>query len=127
MAARPKSKAKTKSEPRARLSLRRMLLRGLRRAALGLAVVYGVLILLFSFVPPPINFYQLGESWRLGGITKDWVSFDQIAPVMALTCRNFSAAASLQAITPPTASPCLTAMPRMVPQDSANRITTSRS
>ncbi len=83
MAARPKSKAKTKSEPRARLSLRRMLWRGLRRAALGLAVVYGVLILLFSFVPPPINFYQLGESWRLGGITKDWVSFDQIAPVMA--------------------------------------------
>ena len=34
----------------------------------GIAALYAVLILLFSFVPPPINLYQMGESWRLGGI-----------------------------------------------------------
>lgn len=53
------------------------------RGLLGLAGFYAVLILLFSFVPPPINIYQLQESWRLGGISKDWVGWDDIAPVMA--------------------------------------------
>jgi monofunctional glycosyltransferase len=48
----------------------------------GVVAFYAFLILLFSFVPPPINAYQLGESWRLGGIKKDWVSWDEIAPVM---------------------------------------------
>ena len=59
--------------------VRRWVLRGLG----AIAAFYGVLILLFSFIPPPINLYQLGESWRLGGISKDWVGWDDIAPVMA--------------------------------------------
>lgn len=59
--------------------IRRWVLRGLS----GFAAFFGVLILLFSFIPPPINLYQLGESWRLGGISKDWVGWDDIAPVMA--------------------------------------------
>lgn len=59
--------------------IRRWLLRGL----MGLVGLYAVLIVLFSFLPPPINIYQMQESWRLGGIEKDWVSFDEIAPVMA--------------------------------------------
>ena len=49
----------------------------------GVAGLFATLILLFSFLPPPINIYQLGEAWRLGGITKDWTSWDNIAPVMA--------------------------------------------
>ncbi len=48
----------------------------------GVAAVYALLILLFSFVPPPVNLYQLGEIWRLGGIDKDWVAYEEIAPVM---------------------------------------------
>lgn len=48
----------------------------------GLAGVYAVLILLFSVVPPPINLYQTAEAWRLGGITKDWESWENIAPVL---------------------------------------------
>lgn len=52
------------------------------RGLLGVVAVYGTLIVLFSFVPPPINLYQIGESWRLGGIEKDWVGWDEIAPVM---------------------------------------------
>jgi monofunctional biosynthetic peptidoglycan transglycosylase len=57
-------------------------LRWIKRAAASVAIFYAVLVILFSFVPPPINLYQLGESWRLGGIEKDWVGWDDIAPVM---------------------------------------------
>jgi monofunctional biosynthetic peptidoglycan transglycosylase len=63
--------------------LRRRILRWTGRIAGGLAAVFAVLILLFSFLPPPINLYQLGESARLGGILKDWVAMEEIAPVMA--------------------------------------------
>lgn len=59
--------------------------RVLRWTGRGLGAVaglYGFLILLFAFVAPPINLYQIGEAWRLGAIEKDWVSWDEIAPVM---------------------------------------------
>lgn len=56
---------------------------GVTRGLLGLAAFFGLFILLFSFVPPPINIYQAQEAWRLGGIEKDWVGWDDIAPVMA--------------------------------------------
>lgn len=61
----------------------RRIRRWMTRGLLGLAAFYAMLIVLFSFLPPPINIYQLQESWRLGGISKDWVSWDEIAPVMA--------------------------------------------
>lgn len=48
----------------------------------AVAGLFGILILTFSFLPPPINLYQASEAWRLGGISKDWVSWDDIAPVM---------------------------------------------
>lgn len=54
----------------------------IKRGLVGIAVFYFALILLFSFVPPPINLYQMSEAWRLGGISKDWTSWDNIAPVM---------------------------------------------
>lgn len=57
---------------------RRRVLRGLA----GIAGFYLLLVMLFSFVPPPINLYQISEAWRLGGIEKDWVGWDEIAPVM---------------------------------------------
>ena len=63
-----------------------LLRRALRWAGRGIACVavfYAVLIVLFSFIPPPINIYQLQESWRLGGIQKDWVSWDEIPPIVA--------------------------------------------
>ena len=53
------------------------------RGTKWLAGVYAALILLFAVLPPPINLYQLGEAWRLGGIEKDWVGWDEIAPAMA--------------------------------------------
>jgi len=78
--------ARKKPEPEADLPkpplLRRIRL-WLWRGLVGVAAFYGVLIVLFSFLPPPINIYQAQEAWRLGGIEKDWVSWDEIAPVMA--------------------------------------------
>jgi monofunctional glycosyltransferase len=49
----------------------------------GIAAVYALLILLFSFLPPPTNLYQMGESFRLGGVSRDWVPLEDMAPVMA--------------------------------------------
>ncbi|MES2540690.1 MAG: monofunctional biosynthetic peptidoglycan transglycosylase [Pseudomonadota bacterium] len=75
-------KRKAKQVPPPRASLVRVGLKWLGRGLGAVAALYAVLVLLFSFVPPPINFYQLGEVWRLGGIDKDWVSYEEIAPVM---------------------------------------------
>lgn len=61
----------------------RRALRWLVRGVLSVGALYAALILLFAVVPPPINIYQMQESWRLGGIEKDWVGWDDIAPVMA--------------------------------------------
>ena len=62
--------------------LSRRVWRWVWRGLVGVAGVYATLIVLFSFLPPPINVYQLQESWRLGGIQKDWVSWEEIPPAM---------------------------------------------
>ena len=75
-----KRRAKAEETPKPRLW--RGVLRWVTRVIGGIAALYALLIVLFSFVPPPINLYQLGEIWRLGGIEKDWVPWEEIAPVM---------------------------------------------
>ena len=81
-----KSRVKTAETPdpeaMAPRSLWRRALHWVSRGVLVVAGVYLVLILLFSVLPPPINLYQTSESWRLGGIEKDWVGWDEMAPVM---------------------------------------------
>ncbi|NHB75681.1 monofunctional biosynthetic peptidoglycan transglycosylase [Rhodobacter calidifons] len=77
-----KRKAKAVEAPPPRRSVLRTGLRWTARALGAVAAAYAVLIVLFAFVPPPINAYQLAESSRLGGIEKEWVSWDEIAPVM---------------------------------------------
>ena len=81
MTAKPRTRPAKPSQPAPRSLLRRGL--GLcARAFLAVAAFYLVLILLFSFLPPPGNLYQWQESWRLGGIQRDWVGWDEIAPEM---------------------------------------------
>lgn len=63
-------------------SLRLRLLRWAARGIGGLAGLFALLVLLFSFINPPANVYQLQESARLGGLEREWVSWDEIAPVM---------------------------------------------
>ncbi|GAB1361338.1 monofunctional biosynthetic peptidoglycan transglycosylase [Rhodobacter sp.] len=65
------------------VSWRRKAVRWMGRILGGVAGFYALLILIFSLVPPPINLYQISESIRLGGIQKDWVPMEDIAPVMA--------------------------------------------
>ena len=52
------------------------------RGFLAVPVVLLVLVLLFSFINPPTNLYQMSESRRLGGLAREWVDWDAIAPVM---------------------------------------------
>jgi monofunctional biosynthetic peptidoglycan transglycosylase len=77
-----KPRAKVEDAPPARPTKIRLGLKWLGRASAAIAAGFAALIVIFAIVPPPINFYQLGESWRLGGIEKDWVSWEEIAPVM---------------------------------------------
>ncbi|HMS95455.1 MAG TPA: monofunctional biosynthetic peptidoglycan transglycosylase [Tabrizicola sp.] len=72
-----------KAEASAPPSRLRRALRWMWRGLKAVTALYGVLILLFWIVPPPINLYQIGEAWRLGGIEKDWVGWDDIDPAMA--------------------------------------------
>lgn len=80
MASRTRSTAR-KAPPRRSL-LRRGVVWALR-GVLAVAMLMVALVLLFAVVNPPTNIYQIQESRRLGGIERDWVAFDEIAPVMA--------------------------------------------
>ena len=83
MAATTKQTTRKKAEPIAALPLWRRGLIWAGRGLFGVAAFYFTLIMIFSFAPPPGNLYQWRESWRLGGIQRQWVDWDQIAPVMA--------------------------------------------
>ena len=76
-------KPKPAPPPPAPRPLWRRVLRWLSRGFLGVAAFYLVLILLFSVLTPPGNLYQWSESWRLGGIQRQWVNIEDIAPEMA--------------------------------------------
>lgn len=80
--AKTSAKAEAAAGPTVRRGRFRRAMRWMWRRLKAVAALYAVLILLFAVVPPPINLYQLSEAWRLGGIRKDWVSWDEIAPVM---------------------------------------------
>lgn len=77
-----KRKAKVVETPQPQPRLWRVALRWAWRGLGGIAAFYALLILAFAIVPPPTNLYQLGESWRLGGVERDWVPWEEIAPVM---------------------------------------------
>lgn len=63
--------------------LRRRLFLWVRRGVVGVVALFAGLILIYAVLPVPTNIYQMQESWRLGGLQKDWVGWDDIAPVMA--------------------------------------------
>lgn len=63
-------------------SLRRKVLRWTLRGIAGVAAFFALLVLLFSFLNPPTNIYQLQESARLGALQREWVAIEDMAPVM---------------------------------------------
>ncbi|MBI1417062.1 MAG: monofunctional biosynthetic peptidoglycan transglycosylase [Limimaricola sp.] len=66
-----------------RPSWRRRLRRWAGRTVLGLAGFMLAMILLFSWINPPITPYMASERWRLGDISQTWVPIERIAPAMA--------------------------------------------
>ena len=75
----PKLKGQSKAR---RNSLRWLLWQGFR-ALCAVFVLAVVLIILAAVVNPPTTIYMSQESRRLGGVDHEWVSIDEIAPVMA--------------------------------------------
>ena len=62
---------------------RRWLWRWTWRGALIVTLVPLAVIVMFSVVNPPMGHYMRTEAARLGGIDREWVPMDEIAPVMA--------------------------------------------
>ena len=76
-------KQKAKSKDKARHNPFSWLLRqGFRVICAGFVLVI-TLILLFAVVNPPTTIYMFQEVRRLGGVDHEWVSIEEIAPVMA--------------------------------------------
>lgn len=57
--------------------------RWLRRLVFGLVVLGALGVVLFAFVNPPTTLYIAAEKSLHGGVSHEWVDFDEIAPVMA--------------------------------------------
>ncbi len=55
----------------------------LRRGVLGLLGLAAALVVLFAVVNPPITHTIWAEGRAQGGVTRDWVPMEAIAPVMA--------------------------------------------
>ena len=80
----PRARSGARPDPAPlRRPLGRRLVRWVTRGFLVIAGIYAFLIVLFAVVPPPTNFYQMQERWRLGSVDRDWVAWDDIAPVVA--------------------------------------------
>lgn len=90
-----KSRAKAKPEPLKGPLLWRIVVaiwrrpwvaflrRWLRRGALGLGALALLLIGVFAILPPPTTPYIVAEGMRVGGIKRDWVPIEDMAPVLA--------------------------------------------
>ena len=50
------------------------------RAALGLISAVLLWVLLYGFLPVPTTIYILQESYRIGGVERDWVPIEDISP-----------------------------------------------
>ena len=63
-----------------------MLFRAVRLLFKAALIFVGVSVLwvgVYRFVPPPITFTMLGDAVRGNGVTKDWMSLDEMDPDMA--------------------------------------------
>lgn len=58
----------------------------LRWAGRGLAALVGLwvfFVLLFTVVNPAITPYMIAEGWRQGGVSRDWIDLEEMAPELA--------------------------------------------
>ncbi len=78
-----KASRKTKPKTPSRLSLLRWAGFILLRGTTILIVVTLAFVLLYTFVNPPITHTIWSEGRRLGGVERQWVPIEDVAPVMA--------------------------------------------
>lgn len=55
----------------------------LLRGVLAVVLFYGILILGYTFINPPVNFYIFSEWRRLGAVERTWVPLEDMAPELA--------------------------------------------
>ena len=82
-AKKPRKTKATATVTTGRRPLMRRVLRWTLRGMLGFAAFFALLVVLFSFLNPPTNIYQLQESARLGGVEREWADWEEIAPAVA--------------------------------------------
>jgi monofunctional biosynthetic peptidoglycan transglycosylase len=63
--------------------IRRFVRRVLFWGIAGIVAIVAGWTLLYAVINPPTTPYQFSEGRRLGSVSQDWVSLEQIAPVMA--------------------------------------------
>jgi len=80
--AKSRAKARAKWPVLARPTLRGSL-RWLGRGALAMAALFLLLLILGIFINPRLTPYMVAEGWRQGGVQREWVAMEAIAPVMA--------------------------------------------
>lgn len=61
----------------------RDILRWAVRGLLGAVGAFLFLVLSFALVNPVFTPYMIAESWRHGGVSRDWVDLEDMAPAMA--------------------------------------------
>ncbi|MGB7262528.1 MAG: monofunctional biosynthetic peptidoglycan transglycosylase [Albidovulum sp.] len=61
----------------------RDLLRWVRRIGLAIVGAFLFLVVFFAIVPPVMTPYMIAESWRQGGVKRDWVRIEDMAPTLA--------------------------------------------
>ncbi|KIC41009.1 peptidoglycan transglycosylase [Ruegeria sp. ANG-S4] len=82
-AARRKGGKKKATQTKKRRSVLGTIRRWAIRLALCVTAAFLALVLLYSVVNPPVTHTIWSEWRRLGQVDREWVTFDQIAPVMA--------------------------------------------
>ncbi len=75
-----KPRAAAKKPAKAQAKTRRRPFRVLAKVAIACAGAILLSVSIYSVLPPPTTPYILSEGVRLGGIRRDWVSADTIAP-----------------------------------------------
>ncbi|MEZ5777176.1 MAG: monofunctional biosynthetic peptidoglycan transglycosylase [Paracoccaceae bacterium] len=76
------AKKRTRAKAKSVWTLRRIV-RLLLRGVAGVVGVFVLLVVLLTFVNPVLTPYMIAESWRHGGISRDWVDLEDISPRMA--------------------------------------------
>ena len=83
MARKPKTSKGKPRRAKTQRPARRFVWRWARRAVLSLVAFICLWVSLYAVVNPPTTLYMASESSRLGGVSHDWVSIEDVAPVMA--------------------------------------------